>query len=101
MSDQMKNLTCTACGAEITTEHVAFRGFLANQIARNGSELVTLKAQEESLLKRKFSKAFKKKWEEDEVLRKIITDKISTLEDEQKTLEDFSKKFFHGDLDLH
>lgn len=95
----MKPLTCSSCGSKI--DHVAFRGFLANKIAGMGLELVTLLSQEESLLKRKFSKAFRKKWEEDEVLRKVITDKIATIELDIAELQTVNKKFFNADLDLY
>lgn len=97
----MKPLTCTSCGSTIDKEHDSFRGFLANKIARLGSELVTLRTQEEALLKRKFSKAFRKKWEEEEVLRKIITDKISALESDIEELQSVNKKLFNADQDLY
>lgn len=97
----MKPLTCTACGSTIDKEHASFRGFLANKIAGLGLELMTLRAQEESLLKRKFNKAFRKKWEEEEVLRKIITDKISVLESDLEELQSVNKKLFNADQNLY
>lgn len=96
----LKQLPCQQCGTHFDENHRHFKGLLANHIARLGSELESLRLQETSLVKRKFSKNFRQKWEEDEVLRKIITDKISVTESELQELRAVNEKFYkHTSLD--